>query len=398
MPWCPRCDETFPEGPACPRCSARLVARERETPEDTLSAVPGLQAIKVSRRYLRAFERLSAPKASSSRALALALVLLVFATGFLLGRVGSVPVSQPTVQALPPAKPLIYDDVKGSVAYLLGTNDPLMTIAIQTLDNGTVVPRARFSPVGDIAIDEEVTTRVVSFGRSAAVVLADAEHAWVAFAPQGRAAQGWIPGGEVAWASETEILIRSDDSSLQRFQAGIDSMGTEQLEPADGLFQTSAGPVVRRGRLLETVNAPMRRLKLPAKGDVLAVSPDLSRALLDADTPVLWDGHHRKPVHAYDAGHVVGASFEPSGERAAIVLSDDGELTLAVVMPRGNAAMKPLGNARSCTTPPAWDGSGRWLYVATADGQMHAVEASGGRIEAIKTHGVGCGLAWLDIA
>jgi len=159
MPWCPRCDETFPEGPACPRCSARLVARERETHEDTLESVPGLRSIKVSRRYLRAFERLSAPKASSSRALALALVLLVFATGFLLGRVGSMsPSAGPTmVRELDAAQPLPYEDVKGAVSYLLDSRDPLMTIAMHDLYSGDVVPRARFSPeIGRASCRERV--------------------------------------------------------------------------------------------------------------------------------------------------------------------------------------------------------------------------------------------------
>jgi hypothetical protein len=395
MPWCPRCDETFPEGPACPRCNTRLVARERETHEDTLTTVPGLRAIKVSRRYLRALERLSAPKASSSRALTLALVLLVFATGFLLGRVGSVPAAQPTVRALPLAEPILYEDVKGAVAYLLATRDPLMTIAMHDLYSGDVTPRARFSPAVETA--DDMDTRVVSFGRSVAVVLSDGDHSWIAFAPHGRAPQGWIPGSEAAWLSETELVVRSDDGALLRMAAGTDSLTTEHLEPADGVFQTAAGAVAQRGRTLESINGPKRSLKLPDKGDVLTVSPDLSRALLGASKPMLWDGKESKPVHAY-AGKVIGASYEPSGDRAALLLAEDGELTLAVVMPRGNAALKPLGNGPVCESAPAWDGSGRWLYVGTGDGVLHAIESSGGRIEAIKTHGVGCGIAWLDVA
>ena len=396
MPWCPRCDETFPEGPACPRCSARLVARERETYEDTLDTVPGLRSIKVSRRYLRALERLSAPKASSSRALALALVLLVFATGFLLGRVGSVPTARPTVSALSLAEPLNLETVKGAVSYVLTSRDPLMTIAIHDLYSGDVVPRARFSPAVDTA--EDATTRAVSFGRSVAVVVSDGDHSRVAFAPHGRTPQGWVPGTDVAWVSETELVIRTKDDAIVRFGAGTDRLTTQRLDPADALFQTAAGAVVQRGRRLESVNGPKRGLDLPSKGDVLAVAPDLSRAILDAKAPVLWDGTDAKPVHAYDYGKVLGASFEPSGERAAVLMAGDDELTLAVVMPRGNAAFKPLGEGPKCTSPPAWDGTGRWIYLASADGVLHAIEASGSRIEAIKTHSVGCGLAWLDVA
>lgn len=397
MPWCPRCDETFPEGPACPRCSARLVARERETHEDTLESVPGLRQVKVSRRYLRALERLSAPtRAPSSRALALALVLLVFATGFLLGRIGSVQTAQPTVHALPLAEAIPFDDVKGSVSYLLTSRDPLMTIAVHDLYSGDVVPRARFSPGVDTA--DDATTRAVSFGRSVAIVVSDGDHSRVAFAPHGRIPQGWLPGDDAAWISETELLVRGHDDVLTRFEAGADRLTTTRLEPADALIQTAAGAVVERGRRLENVDGPKRRLDLPTSGEVLAVAPDLSRAILDAKAPVLWDGEVRRPVHAYDYGKVLGASFEPSGERAAVLMASDGDLTLAVVMPRGNAAFKPLGGAPTCAASPAWDGTGRWIYVATADGVLHAVEASGSRIEAIKTHGVGCGLAWLDVA
>jgi hypothetical protein len=372
------------------------VARERETHEDTLESVPGLRSIKVSRRYLRALERLSAPKASSSRALALALVLLVFATGFLLGRIGSVPAAQPTVHALPLAEPIPFEDVKGAVSYVLASRDPLMTIAIHDLYSGDVVPRARFSPAADTA--DDVTTRAVAFGRSVAVVVSDGDHSRVSFAPHGRTPQGWVPGSDVAWVSETELVIRTSDDMVMRFGVGTDRLTTQRLEPADALFQTAAGAVVQRGRRLESVDGPKRRLDLPSKGDVLAVAPDLSRVILDAKAPFLWDGTDAKPIHAYDYGEVLGASFEPSGERAAVLMAGDDDLTLAVVMPRGNAAFKPLGDGPKCSAPPAWDGTGRWIYLGTADGVLHAVEASGSRIEAIDTHSVGCGLAWLDVA
>ena len=397
MPWCPRCDETFPEGPACPRCSARLVARERETHEDTLESVPGLRQVKVSRRYLRALERLSAtPRASSSRALALALVLLVFATGFLLGRIGTVPTATPTVHALPLAEPIPYEDVKGAVSYVLQSRDPLMTIAMHDLYSGDVVPRARFSPAVDTA--DDAITHAVSFGRSVAVIVSDGDHSRIAFAPHGRTPQGWIPGDEAAWLSETELVIRSDDDSLLRIEAGSDRLSTQRLGSADALFQTAAGAVVQRNRKLESLSGPKRELKLPPKGDVLAVAPDLSKAMLDAKAPAFWTGDERRPVHAYEWGKVLGASFEPSGERVAVLMSDGEELTLAIVMQRGNAAFKPLGNGPRCEAPPVWDNTGEWVYVASADGVLHAVEPSGTRNEAVKTHGVGCGLAWLDVA
>jgi hypothetical protein len=320
----------------------------------------------------------------------------VFATGFLLGRIGTVPVRQPALQQLDLAEAIPFEDVKGAVSYLLTSRDRLMTIAVHDLYSGDVESRARFSPGVD-TIDDALT-RAVSFGRSVAIVVSDGEHSRVAFAPHGRVPQGWLPGADAAWVSESELLIRGHDDGLTRFEAGTDRFTTTRLEPADALIQTTAGAVVQRGRRLENVDGPKRRLDLPASGDVLAVAPDLSRALLDAKAPVLWDGEERKPVHAYDYGKVLGASFEPSGERAAVLMASDGDLTLAVVMPRGNAAFKPLRGGPTCAAAPAWDGTGRWIYVATSDGVLHAVEASGSRIESITTHGVGCGLAWLDVA
>jgi hypothetical protein len=400
MPWCPRCDETFPEGPACPRCSARLIARERDSHEDTLHTVPGLRAIKVSRRYLRAFERLSAPRASSSRALALALVLLVFATGFLLGRVGSVPQAQPTVHALPVAEPLAFEDVngpviKGAVAYLLSSRDRVATVAQHHLYSGEVMPLARFSSPFDT--EEDQTSKAVSFGRSVALVVSDGSHQRIAFAPHRLAPQGWIPGEQAAWTSEHELVVRNADDRLTRWTASDGGLDVDQLGRADELFQTASGAVVRRGRVLETISGPTRRLDLPAKrAEVVAIAPDVSRVVLDADRPELWDGEERRPIHAY-AGRVIGAAYERSGERVALLMIEKDELMLAIVMPRGNAALKPIGEGKACRTAPAWDDQGRWLYVGTADGALRAIEAGGGRVETVRTHGVGCGLAWLDI-
>lgn len=393
MPWCPRCDETFPQGPACPRCSARLVARERETFDDSLESVPGLKSVRVSRRYLKALERLSGPRASGSRALAFALVLLVFASGFLLGRVGSIGSSSPTVRSLPPAKPIPFDELNGqTVAYVTVSREPLVTIATHDLFSGVVEAEARFSPPVDR--DERITTRVVAFGRSVAVIVSAAGKGYVAFAPRGQAPQGWIPGIEAAWLTERELLIRHADGSVASWTFGRDGVRSGAFEDADELLQTSAGAVVRRGTVLSSVAAPARALELPRGARVLAAAPDLSRALIAGRVPTLWDGEDRVAMRT-GGGDVLGAAFDSASERAAIVLRGPDGSTLALVDPRGNAQLKPLSGNDGCIGAPVWDDGGDWVYVAGDDGVVQAVEAGGGRIGSVRTQLAGCGVAWV---
>jgi hypothetical protein len=397
MPWCPRCDETFPEGPACPRCSARLVARDHQTHEDTLQTVPGLKSIKVSRRYMRAFERMSGPRASSSRALALALVMLVFASGFLLGRVGSLTPTTPTVRALPAAKPIPFDDpegVQGSISYITMSRDPLATIAMHDVFSGDVTPRARFSP--PVGADEYVRTAVASFGRSVAVIVASDGEGFVAIAPHNRPPHGWVPGLEVAWQSERDLLVRHVDGSVARWTFGSDSVRSSPEEDADELIQTSVGAVVRRGRVLKSVASPKRKIVLPRGAEAVAVAPDMSRVLLDARVPTLWDGEQKVAMRT-GSGRTLGASFDRAGERVAVVLRSPDGLQLAIVDAKGNAQIKPLDGGDGCEGVPVWDAAGRWVYVADAEGVVHAVEAGGGRIASVRTGGVGCGVAWVDI-
>ena len=395
MPWCPRCDETFPQGPACPRCSARLVAREREAPDDPLTVVPGLRSIKVSRRDRRALERLSGPRAPSSRALALALVLLVFASGYLLGRVGSVGTSGPTIRALPLAQPLPEVlGIQGSAAYLVASRE---TIASHHLTSGEVTPLARFSP--PLEPGEHFATKIVAFRRSVAVVVEGGGEGHIAFAPHGRAPTVGIRGFEVAWSSPDELLVHQADGTVVKWTSGTDSVRSKTVaESADALYQTPNGAVIRVGDTLETFGTPRRRLALKKDADVVAVSPDGMRAVVRAQNrPALWDGRRVTPLGAGN-GTVLGASFDHSGEHAAVLLRKDEELTLAVVDVRGNASLKPLGKGLACEGPPAWDAAGNWVYVATGDGVLHAVEASGGRIESVPTQGVGCGVAWVNTA
>ena len=394
MPWCPRCDETFPEGPSCPRCSARLVARERgTTTEDALDSVPGLRHIRVSRRYLRAFDKLSTSAPSSSRGLVLALVLLIFAAGFVVGRMVVTPVGGPTIRGTTVPNPLPFDDVKGAVSYIRSDHDSITTIVLHDLFSGDVTPRAQLSPPFDS--NDRVTTRVVSYGRSVAVVLSDGSESWVAFAPHRMPLHGWVPGTEAAWASESEILIRQSDGGVVSWSD--ESTGAAEAGNADQLLQTTSGTVARHGRSLDPVDSERTRLEVPKGSEVLAVAPGASRALLNATAPALWDGTEKVRVRSAP-GRVLGASFEGSGEHVAILMQEKDDLTLAIVDEQGNAALKPLGNAAGCTSTPAWDASGRWVYVATDDGVLHAVEAKGGRVESIRTNGIGCGVAWLNIA
>jgi hypothetical protein len=111
---------------------------------------------------------------------------------------------------------------------------------------------------------------------------------------------------------------------------------------------------------------------------------------------MLWDGRTSTRVRA-EGFRAVSATFENGGDRVAAVLRRGDELTLAVVEPRGNVALKPLdARAGVCTPAISWDRSGDWIYVAPGDGALDAVEAAGGRVQAVRTHGVGCGLAWVS--
>lgn len=398
MPWCPRCDETFPQGPACPRCNARLVAREHDQEEDALQSVPGLRSVKVSRRYLRALERLNAPRQSSARLLALALVLLVFASGYLIGRVGSVTPSQPTVRALPAAEPLPLDNVKGSVSYLHSSRDSLATIAQQDLFSGDVIPRARISLPPVVEAGDSILARVVTFGRSVAVVLDVERGSYVAFSPHGDPVHAWVPGVDAAWISESELAIRDTDGVVTQWTASDEGVMQKRLGEADRLIQSPAGAVVLVERELSTTTSPARSITLPAKVNtdaVAAVSADLKHVVLSGEPAVIWDGTTSTPVRAGE-GELLGASFDRAGERVAVVSRDGNSTMLSVSDLKGNAALKPLPSRNACETPPVWDGAARWIYVPTSDGMLHAAQASGGRIESIETRTLGCGIAWLD--
>lgn len=397
MPWCPRCDETFPEGPACPRCNARLIQREGDAVEavDALRSVPAIRGVHLSRRTRRALERLSGPRPHSLRLLAFSIVALVFVSGFLLGRFAGIgPNSEPTVRAFPAAERVQFEYIDGSVAYVLWTNEPLATIAQHDIYSGDVEPIARFSPW---ASSGPVKTQLVSYQRSVALVASDGTNSYVAFEAPGAPAYGWVPGVEAAWTSEHELYVRQKDGKLTRWSTTADATTAGPTTTAKRIFQTPSGAVAETPRGLELIGHVTAGLASPPGARVLAVAPDGTRALVDRNGPALWDGSRFLPVHV-DGYEVLAGSFERSGEHVAATLRRDGVLTIAVIDAEGNAALKPLSVAdRDCNATPAWDAAGHWLYVAPGNGLMYAIEAAGGRMKPVQTRSTGCGLAWLAI-
>lgn len=392
MPWCPRCDEVFPEGPACPRCSARLIDRGPGPVHSELQALPELPTIKVSRRDRRALERLSGPRAPSSRALVCAIAALVFAVGFLLGRLGSLEMSQPAVRALPAVHGLALDDVEGSASYLLWTDEQLATIASHELFSGDVAPRLRMTPPFDPV--NATRTQVAALGSSVAAVVTNEGRSYVAFASRGGAPHGWVPGVEAAWVTPDELWVRGADRSLTAWAVGKNGVDAKSSGEAERIYQVADGAVVERaGRLFRAGNEDGRAtLSVSAGSRVIAT--DGTRALLSGRRLLLAEKGSTTPIRI-DGPRALSASFERSGDRVAIVLREGDELSIAIVDARGNAALKPLGaRAGDCTPSSSWDRNGHWVYVAPGDGTLYAVEAGGGRVEPVRVRSVGCGIAW----
>lgn len=396
MPWCPRCDEVFPDGIACPRCRSRLLPQDGGTAH-ALQPVEGLPQLKVPRRYRRAFERLGEPKAPSQRLLVVATASLVFALGFLLGRIGSSGVSQPVVQALPPAEGMASLGVEGRASYLLWAQggERLATLASHDLYSGEVTPLARFSPPVR-GLDER--TQVVSLDGSVALVLASADGSFVAAAPRGGAPFGWITGAEAAWESRDVLLVRSHDGTVMRWSA--DARDRSAIEGTwSRLLQTPSGAaLLSEDGVVRVASGAGDPIPLPRGARVLAVSGDGRRVLADDGRPFLWDGERKLPLRV-DGYEAIAASFAPDGDGVAATLAGpDGSLALGVIDAAANVTLKPLGRAsigEECGAVPAWDAPGAWVYVATGDGSVHAVEVGGGRTENVRARLVGCGVGWL---
>lgn len=350
-----------------------------------------LPRLKVPRRYRRAFDRLSEPKGPSQRVLIVAATALVFAVGFLFGRLLSQSPSTPAVHALPPAAPLSSLDVDGAAAYLVwAPGDHLATIATHDLYSGEVAPRSRLSPPTADAADR---SKVSALGGDLALVLGQGSASFVAVAPASGAPFGWMPGVEAAWEAPGSLLIRSGDGRVTRWSSRLSS------EPIagrwTGLIQTSTGAALRGRDGVVRAGGHSGTLALPRAAHVLAVNGDFTRAVISEPRPVLWDGKTAVPLRL-QGYRIAGATFSGSGDKAALTLRDaDGSLVIGVSDAKGNVALKPIpAHAGSCAPAPAWDARGRWVYLAPGDGSVYAVEASGGRVEVVPARVVGCGLAW----
>jgi hypothetical protein len=397
MPWCPRCDEIFPGGSTCPRCRARLEAPDVASGGHGLQPVEDLPQLKVPRRYRRAFDRLSEPKGPSQRALIAAGTALVFAVGFLFGRLLSQPPSPPTVHALPPAVPLSTLDVDGSAAYLVWSpGEHLATIATHDLYSGEVSPRARLSPP---SADPGERTQVAALGEDLALVLGDGEDAYVAIAPGAGAPFGWVQGVEAAWEAPGSLLLRTSDGRVLRWSAQTRQLGDALPGRWTGLLQTPSGAALRRGDalVLSAPGRPGKTLSLPPRSTVLAVDPSFSRALVVSHGLMLWDGKAATPLRI-DGYKALAAAFSSAGDKVAVTLADaDGSMLVGVSDTKGNLALKPVpAQSTGCVPTPAWDARGRWVYLAPGDGSLYAVESAGARVEGVPAHLVGCGLAWFS--
>jgi hypothetical protein len=209
-----------------------------------------------------------------------------------------------------------------------------------------------------------------------------------------------VDGVEAAWVSSEELLVRHRDRALTRWLVEEGGVRSEPAGRADRLWQTPSGAVVQRDGMLRNgsqalssqgIRAPLFR----KGGRVLAVSGDGKRALVDDGGAAIWDGTAMQKVQV-DEADVVGASFEPSGDRIALALRIDDGLTLGISDLRGNTALKPLDTKyRDCDPVPAWDTDGEWVYTSPGNGLLYAAETGGGRTKQVRTNVVACGLAWI---
>lgn len=411
MPWCPRCDEVFPEGPTCPRCRSSLVDVGVEAPSGSGPPGGSLPQVEVPRRLRRAFDRMGRRPTPPRHLIAFAMACLLFAGGFLVGRMSSLAPEGPALRELssgPVDLPL-----DGVVSYVAPVPGPTLepVLVRHDLPSGRIDHAGRFSLPGGTA-PASVTSRVVNHGQNVAVVLSDPDGLDVVGAfPRGRRLPVWVDGIDAAWESGTSLLVGADDGGLVRwsFSDGVDS------EPVPGrwtrILSVPGGAVLERaddGRRSLWTSTPQglrEVMSLPADARLLAGGSGAEVALLEVDGGIaLWNGDELTEVRA-DGREVTGAAFSPDGEAVAMALVERGRpegstpVHLGISDQSGNIAFHPVTTwpeRQSCDATPAWDADGLWVYLSPGDGAVYAIEAGGARTRGASTRTLGCGVAWLD--
>lgn len=411
MPWCPRCDEVFPEGPTCPRCRAQLLDVGAEATSGPVPSSGSLPQVEVPRRLRRAFERMDREPTPPRHLLALALACLLFAGGFLVGRMGSLASDGPVLRELSSAP--VDLPLEGVVSYVARVPGPAVEPAVvrHDLPTGRVDHAGRFTLPGG-TIPASVGSRLVTYGQNVAVVLSDGGGLGAVGAfPEERRLPVWVDGVAAGWESESSLLVLDADEGLVRwaFEEGVDRSSVPGRWT--GLLPVPAGVALeraeegRRTLWAATPKGPREVMDVPEGARLLAAGTGAGTALLElGDEIVLWDGEERTEVRV-DGREAVGAAFSPDGEEVAMVLVErdrpEGStpVHLALSDLGGNTAFHPVttwSERQSCDTTPAWDADGRWVYVSPGDGAVYAVEAGGARVRGASARTLGCGIAWLD--
>jgi hypothetical protein len=408
MPWCPHCDEVFPEGPDCPRCSTPLVERAAAPSAAELQFGGGLPKIKVPRRYRRAFDRLSGSEPAPKPLVAVALAFILFSLGFLLGRMDSLSSVGPTIRPLGGAPPLRDVPVEGGVAYavLAPGGDPTAALVRHGLSSGELDPRSRVEL--PISPSRAMRTRLTEMDGSVALAVSDDRSDLIGVFPIGRAPLVWLEGTSAAWEDPRTIVILDPEGTARRWTFGSQARSEALPGRWSWVFQTARGPVLEssgahRFLSLPTATGAKKTIDVPPSAKVLAVSSDGRRAIVQADRPALWDGRTLQPLRV-EGFEVAAASFAPDGRRAAAVLerprtsaAGEAEPALGIVDPDASVALRPIGHvADGCEPSPAWDRTGRWVYTAPGDGSLYAIEADGARVAHVAVRIAGCGLAWTE--
>lgn len=418
MSWCPQCDETFPEGPSCPRCRTPLIDNGPGRGGEELQGQIALPQLKVPRRIRRAFGRPMHPPAPSRQLMAFVVSLVLIAGGFALGRMSALPADSPVIRSGPaPALDLGlpgFVDMVGRVPGPAAGSADLALVRIALNDGASASTLGRFmSPFGGSAAGRE-STRIVALQESVAVVLTDHRGRGVVGAfPASRPPVLWLDASDAAWESADVLLVRNRDA-VSRWVFTVDDVRSEPLPGSwIGILPTPDGAVLEaaeEGRHVlyaSSTGGPRRVMEIPSDARTVAVAPRSSAALIDlGDGLKLWDGTQARPASPLQSAYEVhGAAFSPDGQKVAVTLRERGEdgtgqLQLAVMDRSGATVTLTAGLASwsaqtSCPAVPTWDGSQSWVFLAPNDGTIFAAEVGGGRQTRTRNfQSVGCGIAW----